>query len=373
MKQINDLKMQISILLPHKERFDKNLPSSVVITIKNNLFKSKFNKNIKIYGKKVDTPISKENFFGVEDTIIFRSKNKNLANVMCKDILKSKHKDHIIEIHNRPYLFKLIYKKLKKHHICIFFHNDPQHMKGSIKIEERLNLLKNSKMIYCVSKYIKRRFLEGIEGKFTNIKVLYNGVDRKINKMPKKNREVIFVGRLVPEKGIHIYIDAIEKIFEKFPLWKFSVIGSPYLGSSSKDTQFAKNQYTKFKKIGKQAHFTGFLNPEKVCQKMEKASIIVIPSLWEEPFGLVVAEAMANGIAIIASKVGGIPEIIEKNGILIKDISAEKLAKELSKMMTNNLNIVKYQKLAWQNFKLSSNASSMKLDKYREQILENSK
>ena len=106
---------------------------------------------------------------------------------------------------------------------------------------------------------------------------------------------------------------------------------------------------------------------------MKKASIIVIPSLWEEPFGLVAAEAMANGIAIIASKVGGIPEIIEKNGVLIKDISVEKLAKELSKMMTNNLNIVKYQKLAWQNFKLSSNASSMKLDKYREQILEDLK
>ena len=42
---------------------------------------------------------------------------------------------------------------------------------------------------------------------------------------------------------------------------------------------------------------------------MEKASIIIIPSKWEEPFGLVVAEAMSNGLAIISSKVGGIPEI----------------------------------------------------------------
>ena len=51
---------------------------------------------------------------------------------------------------------------------------------------------------------------------------------------------------------------------------------------------------------------------------MKSASIIVIPSLWQEPFGLVAAEAMSNGICIIASKVGGIPEIIKKNGILIR-------------------------------------------------------
>ena len=51
---------------------------------------------------------------------------------------------------------------------------------------------------------------------------------------------------------------------------------------------------------------------------MKSASIVVIPSIWEEPFGLVAAEAMINGACIIASKVGGIPEsnmkeFLEKN------------------------------------------------------------
>ena len=48
---------------------------------------------------------------------------------------------------------------------------------------------------------------------------------------------------------------------------------------------------------------------------MKSASIIVIPSIWEEPYGLVAAEAMSNGIAIIASDIGGIPEIVKENGI----------------------------------------------------------
>ena len=54
---------------------------------------------------------------------------------------------------------------------------------------------------------------------------------------------------------------------------------------------------------------------------MKTASIIVIPSVWEEPFGLVAAEAMSNGICIIASAIGGIPEIVKDNGILIQDIN----------------------------------------------------
>ena len=288
---------------------------------------------------------------------------------MCEKILNTNHKNHIIEIHNRPYLFNYIYKKLIDHHICIFFHNDPTQMKGSKTISERLRLLDKSKMIYCVSEYVKARFLEGIEGQFLNIKVLYNGVERKIRNFPNKVKEVIFVGRLVPEKGVHLFINSIESIFKDFPLWKFSIIGSSFLGSYDKDTEFAKTQTLKFKRIGRQADITGFLNPDEVQRKMKKSSIIVIPSIWNEPYGLVAAEAMANGVAIIASDVGGISEIVKGNAVLIKDITADKITSELKKMMTNNLNMSKFQKLAWNNFKHSSLISSSKLDRYRINIL----
>ena len=56
-------------------------------------------------------------------------------------------------------------------------------------------------------------------------------------------------------------------------------------------------------------------------EKMKNATIIIIPSLWEELFGLVAVEAMSNGIAIIASKVGGIPEIVKDNGMLIENMN----------------------------------------------------
>ena len=102
---------------------------------------------------------------------------------------------------------------------------------------------------------------------------------------------------------------------------------------------------------------------------MQSASIIVIPSIWEEPYGLVVAEAMSNGIAIITSDVGGISEIIKDNGILIRKINRLKLQSALKKLMRNPDQIKILQKLSWNNFEHSSKKSSKKLDNYRDRIL----
>ena len=102
---------------------------------------------------------------------------------------------------------------------------------------------------------------------------------------------------------------------------------------------------------------------------MKDASIIVIPSLWEEPFGLVAAEAMSNGIAIVASNVGGIPEIIEANGILIKNINSSKIQKSLITLIKNKNERKLLQQKAWKNFKFSSLNSSKNLDRYRKFIL----
>ena len=101
---------------------------------------------------------------------------------------------------------------------------------------------------------------------------------------------------------------------------------------------------------------------------MKTASIIVIPSIWQEPFGLVAAEAMSNGACIIASKVGGITEIIGNNGILIENIDHLKLKQTLIHLLNNKKLIEDYQKKSWKNFMLSSEISSKKLDNFRKII-----
>ena len=317
--------MKINILLPYKEKFNKSQASSVSITVKNSLSHSKFLKDIKIFGQEVENPLFVKNFIGLKYSFLsLKSKNKFLASKMSKIISSYNDKKQLIEIHNRPYLVDQIGNK-QKFPISLFFHNDPQTMKGSKSIEDRQYILEKCSAVFCVSEYVKKKFLEGINKHTQKIYVLHNGVERKLKIFPKKNREILFVGRIVPEKGVELYIDVIKNIAKKFPDWKFHLIGSHRLGENRNTKPFTNKMVERFKKIGNQALFHGFKDQDFVQQKMKTASIIIIPSIWEEPFGLVAAEAMSNGIAIIASHVGGIPEIVKDNGVLIKDINTLKL------------------------------------------------
>lgn len=361
--------MKINVYLPFKETFSLNKASAVSITVNNNLVHSAYKNVIRIFGNFNENPMNIDKFVGVKKSLnIFKSKNKHIAEVMCKKILNEDDQNQIIEIHNRPYIFNYVHKKLPQSKVCLFFHNNPKDMKGSFTIKQRIFILENASMIYCVSDYIKNEFLDGISKNYKNIQTLYNGVQRSLNIKNIKNKEVLFVGRIVPEKGVHLFVKAISLISIDFPDWKFSLVGSTRLGSS-RNSRYATKVINEFIKIGPQANYHGFLNQNQVKNKLTTASIIVVPSIWPEPFGLVVAEAMSFGVAIISSNFGGIKEIVRDNGIVIDNINYSKIRIALYELMSDKKKLEKYQDLSWKNFKHSSILSSKNLDNFRSQIL----
>merc|ERR1711991_100115 len=101
---------------------------------------------------------------------------------------------------------------------------------------------------------------------------------------------------------------------------------------------------------------------------MSDASVIVIPSVWKEPFGLVAAEAMSNGIAIVSSNSGGLPEIISNNGILIDKINSKKISKNLKQILSNTSMLKELQKKSWENFNFNSKTISSILDDHRKEL-----
>ena len=70
-------------------------------------------------------------------------------------------------------------------------------------------------------------------------------------------------------------------------------------------------------------------------QKNLKTSILIVPSIWQEPFALTALEGVCNGAAVIASKVGGMQEMLEDVGMLINDIDAIKLEKSILSLLEN--------------------------------------
>merc|ERR1711991_205078 len=342
---------------------------SVSLTVANNLEFSKYKKQTRIFGHDVKDPMYKDNFIGLQNSWnILKSKNHNLAQKMCEFINKKNQKFQIIEIHNRPYLVDSIFLSLKnKNKLSLFLHNDPLEMKGSKTLEDRRNLLSKLDKIYCVSEFIKNRFLIGIIDHLNKVVVLHNGVIRKQKTLPKKQKQIIFVGRIVKEKGVDLFVDAIKDIYEDFKDWNFKIIGSPKLGINKLD-EFAIKIKKDFESLGKRAKMTGFINSKKLNKIMSDTSLIVIPSVWNEPFGLVAAEAMSSGVALISSNSGGLPEIIRNNGILINNINSKKIARQIKKIISDPSLLTELQKKSWNNFTFDSKKISSNLDDHRQEI-----
>lgn len=83
--------------------------------------------------------------------------------------------------------------------------------------------------------------------------------------------------------------------------------------------------------------FTGWLNEEKLSDQLEQCTFVVIPSIWNEPFGLVAAEAQAHGRAVIASNTGGLSEIVlnSETGYLVPAGDVQALTEAMSSLMAD--------------------------------------
>ncbi|BCL80619.1 glycosyltransferase family 4 protein [Ktedonobacteria bacterium brp13] len=146
----------------------------------------------------------------------------------------------------------------------------------------------------------------------------------------KNNYNVLFVGRLEQMKGIELLIQALPSIIPLFPQTTLTIIGD---GSSKTDlldltTRLQLEQYV---------HFTGWVENKDLDSYYEKASIVVMPSIVAESFGGVILEAMSVGRPVIATKVGGIPEIIDDgvDGYLVEPKNSEQIAEKIIQLFSD--------------------------------------
>ena len=232
-------------------------------------------------------------------------------------------------------------------------------MKGSKTISDRKYLLKNCFRIIFNSNWSKKRFLEGMVGKFINsekLMVIYQSAHQpKINLNNKQNL-ITFVGKLNKSKGYDIFGAAVLKILNKYKKWNANV-----LGDEQRDKIFFKH---------KNLINYGFQSHEKVLNIYKKTSIAVVCSRWEEPFGRTSLEASASGCAVIISNRGGLPETVT-NAVILDNLSVKSLYQALDKLIKNIDYRKNLQKLSYENFYLTHKYISDFIDKYRDEKFKN--
>ena len=323
--------MKISILLPYKENFSPVYAGAVSLFVKDTTIISKFKKSITVYGNTDLKKIYKINYKN-----IFLKKNvvQSGSKIYVNEFLKfeKQNPSDLIEIHNRPNYFHLIFGQNKKQNIVLYFHNDPLTMTGSRSVADRKKLLDTASKIIFNSHWSRKRFLEGIEGLHINsekMEVIYQSTNPVRVDLKKKNNWITFVGKLNRAKGYDLFGHAVIKILKKYKKWKSIVIG---------DEPREKYSFKHSRLI-----FTGWISQDKVLNLYSRSSITVVPSLWEEPFGRSSLEAGSRGNAVIISKKGGLPETIE-NPIFLKKVSANSIYNEIDKLIKNK-NLLKKNQL----------------------------
>jgi glycosyltransferase involved in cell wall biosynthesis len=139
---------------------------------------------------------------------------------------------------------------------------------------------------------------------------------------------VLFVGRLVYEKGAQVIINAIPRILEKVNV-KFVIVGSGYMKDQL--SSIVKSMGLEHKVL-----FTGFVDEETLLRLQSCADASVVPSLFE-PFGIVALEAMAAKSPVVVSDTGGLSEIVDHDvtGVKVYPNNTESLAWGVTKVLTD--------------------------------------
>ena len=158
---------------------------------------------------------------------------------------------------------------------------------------------------------------------------LHNGIDIENNtdghdapSLPQRGARILLLARLRPEKGHQVALNAIERVREQFPETTLAFAGTGALESE------LRREVTR-RSLTNTVLFLGHV--EDIAGLLRQVDLVIMPSL-SEPFGLVAIEAMAAKRLLIASRVGGLREIVEhgRSGLLVEPSQPDELATQIS-------------------------------------------
>jgi spore coat protein SA len=187
-----------------------------------------------------------------------------------------------------------------------------------------------------VSESLRQRFLRLLPG-LKNSYAVYNGADERLfYPLPEEARQtnavpvVLYVGRLHSWKGAHVLMEAMRILQKRSVPAHCRVVGSSFSGGS-KATSYVRSLH---RSSPANVEFAPYRDATEIAQEYRAADILCCPSIWQEAFGNVNIEAMACGIPVVATRVGGIPEIAADGGIyLVEPDSAVEIADGLQKLI----------------------------------------
>jgi glycosyltransferase involved in cell wall biosynthesis len=173
---------------------------------------------------------------------------------------------------------------------------------------------------------------------------------------PSPTRQLLCVGRISPEKGIHVLLDAFELIIREFPDVALTIVGPEWVAPREDITDlslpkdvidglalFYQDSYLLQLKgklsadAARKVTFAGLVRHRDIAAFYKKADIYIGPSLYES-FGVSIIEAITAGVPVVATRVGAVPEVISegKSGLIVDSNNPRAIAEAVIKLLANS-------------------------------------
>ena len=189
----------------------------------------------------------------------------------------------------------------------------------------RIATMSRFKKIVVISEFMKSRLVankipaEKIVVEPPVIKTVVAGKTVPHSTFPVTPIDLLYVGQLIRGKGVHLLLEAMAKMKSPRTL---DVVGT---GNMEEELKSLASQLG----LADRVRFNGFQDSPQ--EWMRRAACVVVPSFWQEPYGLVAAEAVALGRPVVAFAIGGLPEACQGKATLVPPGDIDALAKALEK------------------------------------------
>ena len=357
---------RLHLLLAPKERFEPEGAGAFALNVLETSRVSRFRDGITVFGSPVENPFDSVRFHALAKGRWWEGDRNRAMARRYVDHANEKRPD-LIEVYNRPIMVEALRRGLGDVPIALHFGNDPRCMDGSRSVDDRRRLLEQSDAIVCVSDFIRRCFLAGVDHRLSRrMHVIHTGVPPAPS-FPAKDNSIVYVGRVVPEKGVLELVEALARILPRHPNWNAEIIGARWFGSGAKATTYEKS-VARVASACNRIVLSGFKPHEGVLASLGRAAIAVVPSLWDDPFPRTALEALAHGCALVCSTRGGLRELGVDRALYIESVSPESLADALHSLITNRAEREVLQHRARNDFPFEIHRTTSLLDDLRERL-----
>jgi glycosyltransferase involved in cell wall biosynthesis len=250
------------------------------------------------------------------------------------------HPESITIVHNEPGVITSMRTAAPEAKLCFWVNNDLFRTYGA---RETRAVVRACDWVVCCSSYIASGILRKIgpaSGLEEKVHVVLNGVDaekfRPVQARPDGPPVILFVGRVVEQKGPDLLVRAARILRTKGLDFRLRVVGSAGFAKSGSLTPYEESLRALAEGLKDVVEFIPFVPREQVPVLLQEAAVFCVPSNWDDPCPLAVLEGLACGLPMVVSSRGGIPEECGDAALYFDPPDVDMLAHHIEALITDS-------------------------------------